>query len=338
MTIKRHTFVDDLTPSELAERLELAIEGAGLGLWDWNLINDEVNFDRRWCEMLGLVHTETPMKLETWKERVHPDDLNKCYEDISRYLRGETPFYENVYRLKHANGEWRYILDRGRISGRNAQGVAVRFTGTHLDVTVTEKARVISEEDIKVLLRLINEMPTAVAIVDTEMHYLAASGRWLKDFSIVDRSYIGISHYEIFPDIPQRWKDLHGRALKGEELSSDCDLFEREDGSRIWLRWSIRPWRKADGAIGGIMMLTENITEQTEASIALTYSAKMTALGEMASGIAHEINNPLTIISGKSQVLELLLREKEINREEVGKLTESIRNTVNRIALERMVA
>lgn len=272
------------------------------------------------------------MQLETWKSRVHPDDLAKCYDDIGRYLRGETPFYENIHRVKHADGHWVYILDRGRISGRDSEGKPIRFTGTHLDVTVSERARIVSQQDLKVLLGLINQMPASIAMVDQEMRYLAASEKWLRDFGIQDIAYQGRSHYEIFPDIPERWKELHQRALKGEELASDRDLFEREDKSRIWLRWAIKPWRKTDGGIGGIVMMTEDISQQTEVAIAIEHSAKMTALGEMASGIAHEINNPLAIISGKSQVLDMLLQDEVIDREQVRKASESIRNTVDRIA------
>jgi PAS domain S-box-containing protein len=333
MSSKRSSFLDDLNPTELAERLQLAVEGAGVGIWDWDLTTDSVHFDRRWCEMLGLDQLKTEMRLSTWDTLVHPDDKKQVYEDIRRYMAGETPKYENIHRLRHANGEWIYILDRGAISARDKEGKPTRFTGTHLDVTITEKARIVSEQDQKLLLRLINDMPAAMAMLDMEMKYLAASEKWLKDFSLKNIEYIGKSHYEIFPDIPQRWKEIHQKALRGEELSSDRDLFEREDGGRIWLRWTIRPWRKSNGGIGGIMMLTENITEQTEAAIALEHSAKMTALGEMASGIAHEINNPLTIIAGKSQVLELLLQDEVLDRTEVNRLAKSIRETVNRIAL-----
>lgn len=332
MASKRSSFLDNLAPIELAERLQLAVEGAGVGIWDWDLTTDSVHFDRRWCEMLGLDQNKTEMRLSTWDALVHPDDKAQAYEDIRRYLAGETSHYENIHRLRHTNGDWVYILDRGAISARDKRGKPTRFTGTHLDVTITEKARIVSEQDQNLLLRLINDMPAATAMVDLEMKYLAASEKWLKDFSIVDTAYIGRSHYEIFPDIPQRWKEIHQRALRGEELSSDRDLFERDDGTRIWLRWTIRPWRKSDGGIGGIMMLTENITEQTEAAIALEHSAKMTALGEMASGISHEINNPLTIISGKTQVLELLLKNKELDHSEITETVKSIRATVDRIA------
>lgn len=134
-------FLDSLTNDQLLQRLELALEGANLGIWDWDLRDDSVQFDRRWCEMLGLEHATTPMVLGTWSSRVHHEDLDGCYRDIAAHIEGRTLHYENVHRMMHSDGEWRHILDRGRISGRDADGRPIRFTGTHLDITDLERAR-----------------------------------------------------------------------------------------------------------------------------------------------------------------------------------------------------
>lgn len=134
-------FLDQPTHEELLDRLDLALEGAGLGIWDWDLRDDAVQFDRRWCEMLGLDHAVTPMRIDTWRERVHPDDLDGCYRDIAAHIEGRTPRYENVHRMRHADGSWVHILDRGRISGRDAAGRPVRFTGTHLDISQSVRER-----------------------------------------------------------------------------------------------------------------------------------------------------------------------------------------------------
>lgn len=133
-------FLDQLSRDQLLDRLELALEGANLGVWDWDLTNDSVQFDRRWCEMLGLDHASTPQQLDTWRSRVHPDDLDSCYRAIHAHLEGKIDRYECVHRIRHANGEWRSILDRGRISARDEQGKPTRFTGTHLDVTASVQA------------------------------------------------------------------------------------------------------------------------------------------------------------------------------------------------------
>lgn len=133
-------FLDELTTTQLLERLDLALAGADLGIWDWDLRDNSVQFDRRWCEMLGLDHASTPMLLDTWSTRVHPDDIEGCYRDIRAHLEGRTAHYENVHRMRHADGRWIFILDRGRIAGRDEEGKPIRFTGTHLDITAIELA------------------------------------------------------------------------------------------------------------------------------------------------------------------------------------------------------
>lgn len=131
-------------------RYQYILEGAGLGSWDWWLETNAVTFDRRWSEMIGLSPEETPQELSTWDSRVHPDDKAGCYADIKAYLDNKTPFYQNIHRMKHKNGSWVWILDRGRISERDSTGKPVRFTGTHLDITQYKKIEYQLEEAQKV--------------------------------------------------------------------------------------------------------------------------------------------------------------------------------------------
>ncbi len=124
------------------QRLELVLEGTRLGMWDWNPQTDEVVFDERWAEMLGHQLSEIEPTLAEWSSRVHPDDLEACYADIRAHMNGETEFYENVHRMRHKNGHWVHILDRGRISERDNLGRPVRFTGTHTNITAQREAEV----------------------------------------------------------------------------------------------------------------------------------------------------------------------------------------------------
>lgn len=156
-------FLDRLTPEQLVERLTLALEGTELGIWDWDLRDNSVQFDRRWCEMLGLDHATTPQVIETWSSRVHPDDLPQAYRDIQAHLEGHTPQYRNVHRIRHANGEWRYILGRGRIAARDASGSPIRFTGTIADITAVELARQQAELDEQARLATLSRFAAALA-------------------------------------------------------------------------------------------------------------------------------------------------------------------------------
>lgn len=131
---------------EHSERLQFVLDGANLGSWDWDLLTNKVKFDKKWCEMLGLHPEEVPHEILTWESRVHPSDKNQAYQDIQKHLNGENLFYENTHRMRHANGKWVWILDRGKISERDAQGNAVRFSGTHLDITRLKEAEFQLEE------------------------------------------------------------------------------------------------------------------------------------------------------------------------------------------------
>jgi PAS domain S-box-containing protein len=111
-----------------------------------------------------------------------------------------------------------------------------------------------------ILWPFLEDAPFASAMFDTQMCYLRASRGWRQDYGLGDRPLRGISHYEVFPEIPERWKEVHRQALAGQFLHSEEDRFERAGGSVLWLRWQIRPWFTSTGAIGGVVISTEDIT------------------------------------------------------------------------------
>lgn len=104
------------------------------------------------------------------------------------------------------------------------------------------------------LKRFILYSPAAVAMFDTEMRYLAVSRQFCADYNLGDIDPIGKSHYEIFPEIPERWKAIHRRCLEGNTDSREIDPFPRADGTIDYVRWEINPWYYPDGTIGGIIL------------------------------------------------------------------------------------
>lgn len=91
------------------------------------------------------------------------------------------------------------------------------------------------------LKAMVSNAPAAVAVFDREMRYLWASQRWMSDFALDPDEILGRSHYEVFPDIPERWKAIHRRCLAGATESSDEDSFIGLQGTRVWLRWKVQP-------------------------------------------------------------------------------------------------
>jgi two-component system, sensor histidine kinase and response regulator len=116
---------------------------------------------------------------------------------------------------------------------------------------------------------LIDHAPASLAMFDREMRYLVVSQRWRDDYGLGDRELIGHSHYEIFPEIPEHWRQAHQRGLAGEVLSASEDRFTRSNGNPQWLRWELRPWHAHDGSVGGIVIFSEDVTARKQAEHAL---------------------------------------------------------------------
>ena len=115
----------------------------------------------------------------------------------------------------------------------------------------------------------VEHTPTAIAMFDREMRYLAASRRWREYFRLSDAGLMGRSHYEVFPELPERWREVHRRGLQGEVVRSDGeDVFQRADGESQWLTWEVRPWPAPQGRIGGILIFAEDITAQHRQQLA----------------------------------------------------------------------
>ncbi|MBI1293976.1 PAS domain-containing protein [bacterium] len=113
---------------------------------------------------------------------------------------------------------------------------------------------------------------SSIAVYDREMRYIYVGQQAHVDEKARGQEVIGRCHYDVFPGVPAKWRDAHRRALAGEVLRAEEDRHVREDGSEEWIRWECRPWYEADGAIGGIVLYTEDITERKQAEAALRVS------------------------------------------------------------------
>lgn len=116
-------------------RWKFAVDGNGAGLWDWNIITNEVYFSTQWKKMLGFEDNEIENLLSEWENRVHPDDLESTYDDIMKHINGETDFYQNEHRILCKDGTYKWILDRGVIVQRDDKNEPTRMIGTHIDIS-----------------------------------------------------------------------------------------------------------------------------------------------------------------------------------------------------------
>ncbi len=138
-----HGYIRDITDKQQANeilsasqaRWNFALEGSGDGVWDWNLINNKVFYSKQWKKMMGYEDNEIENNLEEWKNRIHPDDANEVFEEIKKHLNNEVEFYKSVHRILSKNGEYKWILDRGKVIEYSPLGKPLRMIGTHTDLT-----------------------------------------------------------------------------------------------------------------------------------------------------------------------------------------------------------
>jgi PAS domain S-box-containing protein len=137
---------------------------------------------------------------------------------------------------------------------------------------------------------IIQHDPNAIVVLDRDLRYLAASQRYLRDYGIQEQNIIGKYHYDVFPDMPQSWREIHQRVLSGAVERNDDDYFVRPDGTVEYYRWECRPWRQTDGSIGGLVVYSEITTERKLAEQKLKESEeKFRTLFEcMAQGVVYQ--------------------------------------------------
>ncbi|MBD2203523.1 PAS domain-containing protein [Calothrix sp. FACHB-1219] len=147
---------------------------------------------------------------------------------------------------------------------------AALFTQVDTELQERKNAEIALQEREATLQLFVKYAPASIAMFDRQMRYIMASQRWVEEYHLDSiESLIGRSHYEIFPEITQEWRDVHQRCLAGVIEKCDEDLFVRADGSQKWLCWEVHPWHTTTGEIGGIIIFGNDITERKQVQIAL---------------------------------------------------------------------
>jgi len=184
-----------------------------------------------------------------------------------------------------------------QIEGRDC---ALREYQQTLEARVEERTAELVRERQQ-LLGLIKNAPVAIAMLDNEMRYMAHSKKWREDYGLGELELAGKSYYEIFPDIPERWREIHRKVLSGEPAHASEDCFDRKDGERIYLRWGMHPWFRAEGGQGGVVMVTDRIDDLVAAREAALQTAKTRS--EFLTIMSHELRTPLNGIIGFAVLL-----------------------------------
>ncbi len=146
------------------KKLDMILSFTGVGVWSLDLTTQEIFFDTRWAKTLGYLPTEVEQKINTWKSKIHPNDSEHCLDCFEKHINGQSDDYQNCYRMRHKNGHWIHVLDRGKISDKDINGNPTKFIGTIIDITEQKKneaeAARLSEAKNRFLANMSHEIRT----------------------------------------------------------------------------------------------------------------------------------------------------------------------------------
>ncbi len=217
------------------KRLQLALEAANDGLFDWDMENGTAYFSPRYFGMLGYLPDELPSSYDTWVDLLHPDDRDRALSVISQYHSGTRESHEMEFRLRTKNGDWKWILSRGKISGRDASGRPARMVGTHTDITDRKMAEEALRESEEKYRTLVEQSEDGVVIVQDE-RIVFANRALSRMIGYLEGELLGHSVGEfIAPEDLERVMARHRERMTGRDvpLSYEYSLLHKDDRSRV---------------------------------------------------------------------------------------------------------
>jgi PAS domain S-box-containing protein len=283
-----------------------AFENANSGMCLVDLGGRLTRVNRKMSEIFGYPREE--LEGMTVNSLTTPEDAAVSPAFIEQAVAGQidTATFEKRYTHRDGHIVW------GRVASslvRDAAGRPAYFISQVQDITARRQAEAALRTREAQLRLFVEHAPAAIAMLDTEMCYLMASQRWLTSYGLTGQIVEGRSHYEIFPEIPERWKLIHKRCLAGAVERAEEDPFPRVDGSLQWLRWEIRPWYAVPGTIGGLLIFSEDITERKRDEDALR--ASLAEQEALLKEVHHRVKNNLQVVASLLRLQGSRVRDPE---------------------------
>ena len=298
---------------ESEERFRLAVSGTNDGIWDYDLITGRCTYSPRWKQMLGWQDAEISESRDEWYRRVHSDDLEKALTDIELHLTAKTPIYENIHRLQHRDGFYRWVLDRGRVV-LDGRGRPARLVGATTDITEQRRHQVRIQHLNDRLEQILRSVAEGIFGIDTSGRITFANAA-MERLSARPRSeMIGRSASDLLlrrgagADDSTLGEGLIWAACHSSEPQTvRNDLLRRPDGSTLPVDYTAAPLATGN-VVTGAVVVVRDATERLKIELGLEQArlaAEETSRAKSAflAIMSHELRTPLNTILGFSEII-----------------------------------
>lgn len=253
---------------KLQERLDVAVKGAKIGTWDWDIETDEVIFNDAWATMLGYNRDELDFHFDVWEELVHPADLERVSEAIEANMADETSFWEGEIRMETSSGDWKWVWTIGRVVERDERQNPIRAGGIHIDIDERKQAEIDLRRSERQFDAVFNDPQLLVGVLDTE-GIVQNVNETLLEFTSATREQIEKTPF------PETALFRHDEAVQNEiqqrvKRATDGDYVEFEaeatttDDEQVTTSGSLRPVTDDNGTVTSIVVSARDITERRE--------------------------------------------------------------------------
>lgn len=323
---------------ETEQRFAFAVEGAGDGVWDWNMITGEIFLSGNYEPMLGFERGELKPSVEGWKRSVHPDDLESAQRQLEDYLAGRCDQYAVELRMRCKDGNYKWVLSRGTVVERNANGEPVRLVAIHSDID----QRKAGEETLRLFKHVVDSVMDGVIVIDSQGCMQLASPAVSRIFGYSQSAMVGKNVSML---MPERLRPGHDAYIQRYLSTNDARVIDRQvqvtgeraDGSEFPLEVTVSEIRIGQSPL--FVGLLRDITARKRAESELIAARREAdrankAKSEFLSSMSHELRTPMNAILGFGQLIgydDDLSEEHQDNVKEILNAGEHLLSLINEV-------
>jgi PAS domain S-box-containing protein len=329
------TFTDITALVAANDEIRFILDSLGIGIWQFNPRTSELTWDNSMYKLFGVKQEDFSGDYQAWESMLTPESRSSATQDLELALRGEKEF-NSTFEIKTTSGEKRFIAGRGKVQ-RDERGQAQMMFGINWDRTKEVLDESAMERQRELIEAVLNNLPNMVFAKDynKDLSFILFNKAGEKLLGVSAANLIDKNDHDLFPKQEADFFTSKDREVfaKKETLKIDQEIISTPSGQR-YLRTYKVPTYRHDGTPDLLIGISTDITDEVKMQQSLDaeraksmHTAKLASLGELAAGVAHEINNPLAIISGN---IPLLKRFKD-DPEKLNEKLEAVKSSVERI-------